>query len=150
MDPEKNTLDNANENLIHEYLDLAVNASEDLERFTELLSDDCVWYITPPGMAFHGKQQVRSFAGKAMGSRRHDSDSSVEIQNSFSDNENFCVEYFHAAVITPLHLRVTETVCLVCHMREGKFDRVHEYVDASRSRLIRLGLALLPLMVKRR
>ena len=150
MDLVKNNLGNANENLIHEYLDLAVNAPEDLERFSGLLSDDCVWYIAPPGIAFQGKQQVRAFAGMAMGSRRHNAESRVEIRNWFADEENFCVEYFHAALITRLGLRVTETVCLVCHMREGKFDRIHEYVDASRSRLIRLGLALLPLMVKRR
>ena len=150
MDPVKNTLGSANKILIQEYLDLAVNAPEDLVRFSELLSDDCVWYITPPGITFHGKQQVQAFAGMAMGSRRHNSESRVEIRNWFADGENFCVEYFHAAIITPLSLRVTETVCLVCHMREGKFDRIHEYVDASRSRLIRLGLALLPFMIKRR
>jgi hypothetical protein len=35
-----------NEELIQEYLDIAVNASEDLGRTMDLLSEDCVWYIT--------------------------------------------------------------------------------------------------------
>jgi ketosteroid isomerase-like protein len=138
-----------NERLIREYLDIAVNASEDLGRFSALLSDDCIWYLTPPGIAFQGKLQVQAFAGRAMGSRQHDAGSMVEIRNWFADDENLCVEYFHAARITPLHIRVTETVCLVCHMCAGKFDRIHEYVDTSRSLLIRLGLGLLPLMVKK-
>jgi ketosteroid isomerase-like protein len=50
-----------NENLVQKYLDIAVNASEDLDRTLELLSDDCIWYITPPGIPFTGKEQLRSF-----------------------------------------------------------------------------------------
>ncbi len=136
-----------NEQLVRTYLDIAVNASEDLGRFSELLSDDCVWYITPPGIAFKGKDQVRAFAGMAMGSRRHRADSQVEIRNWFADGEHFCVEYYHGAIVSRLAIRVTENVCLVCHMRDGKFDRVHEYVDTSTSILIGLGLKFLPLMI---
>ncbi len=137
-----------NEQLVREYLDIAVNASEDLGRFAELLSADCVWYITPPGIAFQGKEQVRAFAGMAMGSRSHRADSNVEIRNWFADGEHFCVEYFHAAIVTRFAIRVTETVCLVCHMRDGKFDQVHEYVDTSASVLIGLGLRFLPVMMR--
>jgi len=139
-----------NEKLIKEYLDIAVNASEDIDRFSRLLCDDCTWYITPPGLSFHGKEEVRSFSKVAMRSRSHNEDTKVEIRNWFADEENFCVEYFHSALISRLHFRVTENVCLVCHMKDGKFDRIHEYVDSSRSILIALGLKLLPLMVKRK
>jgi len=140
----------ANAALIQEYLDIAVHASEDLERFATLLSDDCVWYITPPGIAFVGKEQVTAFTKVAMGSRSHRADSRVEIRNWFADDENFCVEYFHAALVTRLRIRVIENVCLVCHMRDGKFDRIHEFVDTSQSLLIGLGLRLLPMMVRPR
>ncbi len=139
-----------NEKLIQEYLDIAVHASEDLDRTMGLLSDDCTWYITPPGIAFTGKDQLRSFTGMAMGSRSHNAYSKVEIRSWFTDHENFCVEYFHAAILTGLHIRVVENVCLVCHMRDGKFDRIHEYVDTSKSILIGLGLKLLPLILKGR
>ncbi len=139
-----------NQRLIEEYLDIAVNASEDLARFSKLLSDDCVWTIAPPGIAFAGKRQVTSFSKMAMGSRSHRSDSRVEIRNWFADGGDFCVEYFHAAIVTGLHIRVTENVCLVCHMQDGRFDRVHEYVDTRRSLLIGLGLKLLPLIIKLR
>ena len=133
-----------NEKLILEYLDIAVNASENLERTMDLLSDNCTWYITPPGIAFTGKKQLRSFTGMAMGSRSHNADSKVEIRNWFADGDNFCVEYFHGAILTGLRIHVVENVCLVCHMQSGKFDRIHEYVDTSQSSLIGLGLKLLP------
>jgi ketosteroid isomerase-like protein len=140
----------ANETLIKDYLDIAVNAPENLERFSELLSDDCVWAIVPPGISFEGKAQVKAFTKMAMGSRTHDGEYKIEIRNWFTDGENFCVEYFHGAIITRFRIKVIENVCLVCHMRDGKFDRIHEYVDTSHSLLIRLGLMLLPLMVKMR
>ncbi len=141
-------LSSENERLVKEYLDIAVNASENLDRFSALLSDDCIWYITPPGFAFKGKEQVKSFSAMAMGSRTHNAVAKVEIHNWFADGENFCVEYFHGAIITNFRIKVTETVCLVCHMRNGKFDRIQEYVDTSQSILIDLGLRFLPLIVK--
>ncbi|MCL4489792.1 MAG: nuclear transport factor 2 family protein [Chloroflexi bacterium] len=134
--------------LIKEYLNVAVNAPENLERFAKLLNDDCTWTIVPPGITLVGAQQVRSFVRMAMGSRTHDAESKIEIRNWFADGDNFCVEYFHGAMVTRFHIRVTENVCLVCHMREGKFDRVHEYVDTSRSVLIGLGLKLFPLIFR--
>ncbi len=140
------TQDNAA--LVKEYLDIAVNAPEDLVRFARLLSDDCTWSIMPPCITIVGLAQVKSFTKMAMRSRAHDAGSKIEIRNWFADGDNFCVEYFHGAIVTRLHLRVTENVCLVCHMREGKFDRVHEYVDTSRSVLIGLGLKFLPLILK--
>jgi hypothetical protein len=61
----------SNARLIQDYLDIAVNAPENLERFSTLLSDDCVWQIVPPGITFNGKAQVMSFTSMAMGSRTH-------------------------------------------------------------------------------
>ncbi|HLY29360.1 MAG TPA: nuclear transport factor 2 family protein [Aggregatilineales bacterium] len=143
-------LTDSNNALIQEYLDIAINASEDLDRFSRLLSEDCIWRIMPPGVDFIGVEQVKSFSGMAMGSRSHSAGAKIEIRNWFAEGENFCVEYFHAALITRFHIRVVENVCLVCHMREGKFDHINEYVDTSGSILIGLGLRLLPLIVKLR
>jgi len=143
-------LSEANQTLVKDYLDIAANAPEDLERFSNLLSDDCVWKIVPPGVSFTGSAQVRSFTKMAMESRTHSDAYKIEIRTWFADGENFCVEYFHGAVITRFRLKVVENVCLVCHMRAGKFDSVHEYVDTSRSILIWLGLRVLPLIVRLR
>ena len=139
-----------NAKLIQEYLDIAEHASENLERFSKLLSDDCVWYITPPGLSIRGKEQVRSFSGMAMGSRSHSSKAKVEIRRWFAEGNHFCLEYNHRALISVFHIPVEETVCLVCHIREGKIDSVHEYVDTSHSLLIGLGLQLLPVILKMR
>jgi ketosteroid isomerase-like protein len=141
-------LSQANEALIQEYLDIAENAPEDLDRFLKLLSDDCMWVIRPPGITFNGKVQLKPFIKMAMGSRTHNAAYNIEVRNWFTNGEQFCVEYFHGAIITRFRLNVVENVCLVCHMREGKFDHIHEYVDTSGSILIGLGLKFLPLIVK--
>lgn len=83
-----------------------------------------------------------------MGSRSHNDKYGIEIQNCFTDGENFCVEYFHGALATRLKLKIAENVCLVCHMKDGKFDRIHEYVDTSGSAVVGFGLKILPLMTK--
>jgi ketosteroid isomerase-like protein len=142
------TLSDANERLIKEYLDIAVNASEDFERFLKILTDDCVYRITPPGRVFKGKDQLSAFVKKAMGSRTHNTESKIEIRNWFTDGENLCVEYFHGALATRLHIKIRENVCFVFHMRDGKFDRLHEYVDTSGSVLVGFGLNMLPLITK--
>ncbi len=137
-----------NEALIREYLDIATNEPENLERTMNILTKDCVWRITPPGIEFVGKDQLRSFVKMAMGSRSHNAKYKIEIRSCFTDGENLCVEYFHGAIATKLRIKVAENVCLVCHMKEGKFDRIHEYVDTSGSMLVGFGLKLLPLMTK--
>lgn len=141
-------LSEANEALIREYLDIAANHPEDLERTMNILTDDCVWTLTPPGLAFNGKAQLRPFVKMAMGSRTHKGKYKVEIRTCFTNGEYVCVEYFHGAIATRFHFKVVENVCLVCHMRDGKFDSVHEYVDTSGSHFIGFGLRMLPIIAK--
>ena len=52
-----------NEKLIQEYLDIAVNASENLERSMDLLSRDCTCYITLHGIAFTEKRRPDCLPG---------------------------------------------------------------------------------------
>jgi len=140
-----------NEKLINEYLDIAENDSENMERFENLLSDDCVWALIPPGIVIEGGASVKKFCRFAMGSRKHKgSEVKAKINNWFTDEDNFCVEYYHAAIITVFRLVVTENVCLVCKMQNGQFCAVHEYVDTSGSKLIWLGLKLMPLLARRK
>ena len=137
-----------NENLINEYLDIAVNASEDMNRFVNLLSDDCVWSLMPPGISINGKESVKKFVAFAMRSRKHSNNANVEIKNWFTDGRKFCVEYFHAALITIFRIKVIENVCLVCEMNNGKFNKINEYVDTSGSKLIGLGLKVFSIIAK--
>jgi len=140
-----------NEKLIKEYLDIAENDSENMERFKNLLSDDCVWALMPPGMVIEDGESVKKFCAFAMGSRKHKgSDVKAKINNWFADEDNFCVEYYHAAIITVFRFVVIENICLVCKMRNGQFCVVHEYVDTSGSRLIWLGLKIMPLLARKK
>ena len=139
-----------NEKLIKEYLDIAENDSENAERFADILSEDCVWTLMPPGISIMGGESVRRFCGFAMGARKHKEKSNVKavVDHWFADEDDFCVEYYHAAIITVFKITVIENVCLVCKMRDGKFCTVNEYVDTSRSGLIWFGLKMTPLIAR--
>lgn len=147
-----NTLSPANEALIQDYLEIAT-VTDDMDRFSQLIADDCVWVMMPTGHAFKGFEQVSSLAKTAGGTRAHDEEYRVKIRNWFTDGEHFCVEYHHGALIKRLRIQGTINICLVCHMREGKFDRIHEYVHAHGiffKLIMNLGLRVLPLLVKRK
>lgn len=141
-------LSEVNDKLIKEYLDIIINTPDNYVSFSKLLSDDCVWKIMPPGIIFNGVEQIGSFLKMVMSSRTRNINYKIQILNCFADRENFCVEYSHDAIITRLHIKLVENVCLICHMQDGKFDSVHEYVDTSQSILIRIHLELLPLIIK--
>jgi hypothetical protein len=47
--------------LIQEYLEIAAHDPENLDRTMKLLSDDCIWIIRPPGIIFHGIEELRPF-----------------------------------------------------------------------------------------
>ncbi len=147
----QSTPSQANEALIQEYIKIAT-VTDDMDRFAQLITEDCVWVMMPTGHAFTGFKQVSMLAKMAGGTRVHDEKYRVKILNWFMDGEHFCVEYQHGAIIKGLHVKGTINICLVCHMREGKFDHIDEYVHAHGVlfRLIMgLGLRILPLMVTR-
>jgi ketosteroid isomerase-like protein len=143
---------NLNEMLIQEYLEIAM-VTDDMDHFSRLIAEDCVWVMMPTGHAFKGFEQVTSLAKMAGGTRVHDAKYKVKILNWFTDGEHFCVEYHHGAIIKGLRIKGTINICLVCHMRDGKFDRIHEYVHAHGiffKAVMSLGLRSLPLLVKMR
>jgi hypothetical protein len=119
-------LTRANDSLIQEYLEIA-EVTDDIGRFSTLITDDCSWTLQPTGYTFKGSEQVMAFAKMAGSMRVHDRENRIRITNWFTDGENLCVEYNHGAIVRRLRLRVTIHVCLVFHMRDGKFDRVREY-----------------------
>ena len=58
---QPNTLSPANETLIHTYLDIATN-TDDMEQFSHLIAQDCVWVMMPTGHTFTGYAQVSTLA----------------------------------------------------------------------------------------
>ncbi|MCL2478039.1 MAG: nuclear transport factor 2 family protein [Treponema sp.] len=141
-------INNTNEFLVREYLDIAENASEDFERFTKLLDDECVWNMMPPGISITGIDNVKKIVKFAMKSRKHDDNVKVKINNWFTDGDKLCVEYFHAALITIFKIKVIENVCFVFEMKNGKFIKLNEYIDVSGSILIGIGLKMLLIIAK--
>jgi SnoaL-like domain len=152
--------DMASDALVAELLDLMVNDSENLERTMDLLTDDAVWVLEPGGIEYHGAREIRTFVRIAMAGRTHDQSNRIEITNWFADDENLCVEYGHGAVTTGSYtagMRVTLTAkstryCITYHIRDGQFDRVHEYINGTSwwlNLLTPVGLGLLNRRVRR-
>jgi hypothetical protein len=149
---QQHTLHPANEALIQAYLDIATN-TDDMNHFSQLIAQDCVWVMMPTGHAFTGYAQVSALAKLAGGTRRHNDAYKVKILNWWTDGEQFCVEYQHGAILQRLPIRGTINICLVCHMRDGQFDRIHEYVHAHGflfKLVMSLGLRVLPVLVQRK
>jgi SnoaL-like domain len=130
----------ANAELVKELLDIMTNDSENLQRTLKCLTDDCVWVMEPGGTEYHGIKEIKAFVGIAMSGRTHDkSRHRIEITNWFADNQNLCVEYTHGAVLTGkltagVRARIKAGIsryCITYHIRDGKFDRVHEYINAT-------------------
>ncbi len=132
------TLKEETKALLKELIDLMVNDSENLERTMKLLTDDCIWVIEPGVTEYHGSRELRAFVGTAMSGRKHDEQHKIEILNHFADNENICIEYTHSAVLTgemTAGMRGTlkpgaARYCMTYHIKDGKFDRVHEYINS--------------------
>ncbi len=133
-------ISDANRTLVKEMLDLVANDSENLERTMSYLTVDCVWVMEPGGTEYHGFEQLKAFIGIAMSGRTHDKgEFKIEILNWFNDDENLCIEYTHGAALTCKFTygfkgKVKAGVsryCITYHMRDGKIDRVHEYINAT-------------------
>ena len=133
-----------NEALIKEILDGMVNDSENLERTLTWFTDDCVWVMEPGGTEYHGLDQIKTFAGIAMSLRGHDKgEHRTKIINCFAAGENICIEYSHGMVSTETFTGLIVTgskggiptgvlrYCMAYHTRDGKVDRVHEYINSS-------------------
>lgn len=96
--------------------------------------------LEPGGTEYHGFEEVRTFIGIAMSGRAHDkAEHRIEITNWFADVENLCVEYTHGALLTGKFTagimgKVKSGVsryCITYHLRNGKVDRVHEYINCT-------------------
>jgi ketosteroid isomerase-like protein len=126
-----------NQALVKDLLDLIMNDSENLERTLSMLTDDCVWVIEPGVTEYHGLKQLRAFIAISMSGRRHDTAHKIEVLNSFFDKENVCIEYTHSAQLTGKIAGTRGTLkpgaaryCMTYHIRDAKFDKVHEYINS--------------------
>jgi ketosteroid isomerase-like protein len=149
----ENMLSKANEALIQEYLDIVANDSENLDRTMGLMTDDCVWVMEPTGDTYIGREEIKAFVGTAMSGRTHQAQYSLQISNWFTDGEHLCIEYTHGAILTGVYTagikaklkKGTSRYCITYHLRDGKFDWAHEYIQGTTF----LTHLMMPLILKR-
>ena len=63
----------------------------------------------------------------------------MKKDNWFADRENFCYEYSHGLISTGLFTAGVKApvktgvlrYCITCHIRDGKVNRVHEYINST-------------------
>jgi ketosteroid isomerase-like protein len=123
-----------------------LGAEAQLDAWMTLLDKDCAWTLMATGETYQGTDALRSFAEAAVAGRNHTEDEHMVFTNSLAGEEGFCVEYTHrgiytergsatikqssAGALTPQEGTLFEMkICIVCHVKESKIDRVHEYFD---------------------
>jgi hypothetical protein len=150
---DTNKLSKANETLIQEYLDIVEHDSENLERTMRLFADDILFELEPTGDIYRGKAAMQSFVDVAMSGRAHTGQYSIKITNWFTDGEQLCIEYTHGGILTGVYTagikaRFEQGVaryCITYHICDGKFDRMHEFIQATTF----LANLAMPFMLKR-
>jgi ketosteroid isomerase-like protein len=123
-----------------------LGADTQIDAWMALLDENCEWTLMATGETFRGTEVVKRFAHVAVASRDHTKDDHMVFTNSLAGEEGFCVEYTHrgvytqqgssivkqssSGVLTPQEGTLFEVkICIVCHVKEGKIDRAHEYFD---------------------
>jgi len=111
---------------------------DDLDGFMKIVAKDAVWTFMATGEKFCGAEEIRTSAEKAMAGRIHTKDLHMEFTNTFCSEDQFCVEYLHRALapekgtITgspPAGTEIAVPICLTMHIKDGKLDRMNEYLD---------------------
>jgi hypothetical protein len=124
-------INNTSESLAREFIS-AIGANDKVH-VLRLLSGDCAWLVVPWGETFKGHDEVAAFLGVANSTITHQREKGqrVEINGWFMDRENMCVEITNIASLSFFKkVKAAQPICLVLHMKDGKFDRVHEYFRA--------------------
>ena len=150
---ETNKLSKANQALIQEYLDIVEHDSENLERTMRLFADNILFELEPTGDIYRGKPAMQAFVDVAMSGRAHTGQYSIQITNWFTDGEQLCIEYTHGGILTGVYTagikaRFEQGVaryCITYHMCDGKFDRMHEFIQGTTF----LANLAMPFMLKR-
>jgi ketosteroid isomerase-like protein len=111
---------------------------DDLDGFMQLLDKDAVWTFMATGEKFRGVEQIRKAAERAMAGRIHTKDLHMEFTNTICSEDQVCVEYLHKG-LAPKHgtiagsppegTEIAVPICLTMHIKNGKLDRMNEYLD---------------------
>ena len=116
--------------------------NDNLEGLMEYIDENVEWVIMATGETFRGIDEFRQLALRSMDARKHTKETHAEFTNVFNseDQSQMCIEYIHGAIATEkwtgssdirpaAGARRQVKICLVCHVKNGKWDKVHEYFD---------------------
>ena len=115
--------------------------SDDIEGMVDLMDKGCEWTIMATGEVFRGPEQVRKLAERSVAARQHTRDVHMDFKNLFSTDEQMVLKYVHRGIITTSNdisvklpkagVKFMLPIRLVCHVKNGKFDKINEYFDVS-------------------
>ncbi len=121
---------------------LADDDPHQLDRFASLISPDCEWTLMFTLEKIRGSAAMMMFARQAVASRDHPKGLGMEFTNSFNTEDQILAEYIHRGIITGEGAKrygvpdgsIGEVpICLVMHVKDGKIDRVHEYLNPAQT-----------------
>jgi ketosteroid isomerase-like protein len=146
---ERNMSSRTNEALVKEFI--GALRADDKEHVLRLISDDCAWLVVPWGYTASGYEEVAAFLGVAQTTRTHQAAKGqyIEIDGWFTDGDHLCVEITNIASFPWFKsVKAAQRICLVLHIKNGRFDSVHEYFKAPFP--ISLIIRLVPLVTRMR
>jgi ketosteroid isomerase-like protein len=117
-----------------------------IDAWMALLDEGCEWTLMATGETFRGTDELRRFAEASVAGRKHTKDDHMVFTDAFVGEEHLCVEYTHRGVYTEQGSSTVKQssagalaphegtlfemkICIVCHLKESKIDRAHEYFD---------------------
>jgi hypothetical protein len=144
---ERKMSSRTNDALVKEFI--GAMRADDKEHVLRLISDDCAWLVVPWGYTACGYEEVATFLGVAQTTRTHEAAKGqhIEIDGWFTDGEHLCVEITNIASFPWFKsVKAAQRICLVLHIKNGRFDTVHEYFKAPFP--ISLIIRLVPLVTR--
>ncbi len=125
--------------LVQTFKQTFLGVESDIDGFMALVAPDCEWTIMATGEKFAGIEKVRELAKRSVAGRTHTKEIKMEPTTLFAAEEHFVIEYVHNAIVTekwpasknrPAPGTVLSIpICIVAHIKNEKFDWLHEYFD---------------------
>jgi len=129
----------SHEKLIERFENTFLSVDSDVEGFMELIAPDCEWTIMATGEKFNGTEKVRELAQRSVAARTHTEQIQMQSTTLFATDDYFVIEYVHNAIVTaewPASRNrpapstfLSIPICIVAHIKGGKFDWLHGYFD---------------------
>ena len=127
------------EKLIQIFKKTFLSVESDIEGFMDLIAPNCEWTIMATGEKFNGAEKIRELAKRSVAARNHTEEIKMQATTLFANDDYFVIEYIHKAIVTadwPASKNrptpgtvVSIPICIVAHIKEEKFDWLHEYFD---------------------